>query len=448
MTELDTIVALATPRMTSALAIIRLSGSKTLHILEHIQKRKAEEIKPNQAFFANLYEDIETKSTPIDQAVITFYKAPKSYTGEDTAEFSIHGSPLIADALIKACVKWGARPAQKGEFSLKAYINNKMGLIEAEGVNNLINAKSTLARTLALQSVKGKTKKQIEQIKDDLLYVISEAEYLLEDDYSDHPDYMDTLKEVQERKLIPLLNKINAFEERASNALKAYNGIKVAIVGKPNEGKSTLLNALIGEDKAIVTPIPGTTRDIIEGSVEINGILFNFFDTAGIRETYDVVEQLGVDRAKKAVENADIVLLVSSNQFDKNILNGLNLKNKHLLYIGTKSDIAPIPNADVETSAKNGEIGKLKELLSKYAAISQQNTDNSFLSERDISYLAQIKDLVINASQSLEKDGMIDAFSDNLRRAVALSNEMLGKDIRSTEEDIYKTIFSRFCLGK
>ena len=208
MTELDTIVALATPRMTSALAIIRLSGSKTLSILEHIQKKKAENIIPNQSFFANIYEDISTKEKPIDQAVITFYKGPKSYTGEDTAEFSIHGSPLIADALMNACVKWGARPAQRGEYSLKAFLNNKLGLLEAEGVNNLINAKSTLARALALQAVKGKTEKQIEDIKNTLLYAISEAEYLLEDDYSDHPDYMDTLHKVQEDKIYPIIDNM------------------------------------------------------------------------------------------------------------------------------------------------------------------------------------------------------------------------------------------------
>ena len=419
MTELDTIVALATPRMTSALAIIRLSGSKTLSILEHIQKKKAENIIPNQSFFANIYEDISTKEKPIDQAIITFYKGPKSYTGEDTAEFSIHGSPLIADALMNACVKWGARPAQRGEYSLKAFLNNKLGLLE----------------------------KQIEDIKNTLLYAISEAEYLLEDDYSDHPDYMDTLHIVQEDKIYPLIKNIEELESKANNALKAYNGIKVAIVGKPNVGKSTLLNALVGEEKAIVTPIPGTTRDIIEGDTEINGIQFHFFDTAGIHETNDEVEKIGVERALNAINTADLILLVSPSSFENEDLPSIPT-GKKVIKIGSKSDLGFALGADVEINAKDGQIEELKNRLIKEVSLNSTNTDNSFMSERDLSFLIKVKDLVIKANNALDNGGLIDAFSDDLRRAVALANEMLGLDMRSTEEDIYNTIFSRFCLGK
>lgn len=448
MTELDTIVALATPRMTSALAIIRLSGSKTLDILSHIQKKRKEAIKPNEAFFANLYEDIDTKSNPIDQAVITFYKGPKSYTGEDTAEFSIHGSPLIADALMKACIKWGARPAERGEFSLKAFLNKKLGLLEAEGVNNLINAKSTLARTLALQAVKGKARNQIDEFKNSLLYAISEAEYLLEDDYSDHPDYMDELKKVQQEKINPLLDKINLLEEKANNALRAYNGIKVTIVGKPNVGKSTLLNALVGEEKAIVTPIPGTTRDIIEGDSEIDGILFHFLDTAGIHETNDVVEKIGVERALNSIKESDIVLLVSPTSFDEEKELKEALLGKTILKVGSKADLSKAIDADIEINAKDGKIDELKKRLVELASVSLENTDSSFMSQRDLSLLIQIKELINEANRALDEGGLIDAFSDDLRRAVAVINEMLGNDMRSTEEDIYKTIFSRFCLGK
>lgn len=447
MTQLDTIVALATPRMTSALAIIRLSGSLTLDILEHIQRKRKEEIKPNQAFLANVYENYETKENPIDQAIITFYKGPKSYTGEDIAEFSIHGSPYIADSLVKACIKWGARPAQKGEYSLRSFLNNKMGLLEAEGVNNLINAKSTLAITLALQAVNGKAKEQIEDIKNTLLYVISEAEYLLEDDYSDHPEYMDTLKNLQKEKIEPLLKHITRLEEKANNALKAYNGIRVAIVGKPNVGKSTLLNALLSEDKAIVTPIPGTTRDIIEGDTEIGGIQFHFFDTAGIRDTDDAVEKIGVQRALDLINGSDIILFVSPSQFDVDELK-LVSKNKTVIKTGSKSDLGFAIDADVETNAKDGDIEELKKKLLESVSLNEQNTNDSFMSERDLSFLIKIKEIMLKANQALDDGGLIDAFSDSLRRAVAVANEMLGKDMRSTEEDIYKTIFSRFCLGK
>lgn len=448
MTELDTIVALATPRMTSALAIIRLSGSRTLEILGHIQSKDIQEIKPNESFFANIYEDIQKKSHPIDQAVITFYKGPKSYTGEDTAEFSIHGSPLIADALINACVKWGARPAQRGEFSLKAFLNKKLGLLEAEGVNNLINAKSTLARTLALQAVKGKTRTQIEEFKETLLYVISEAEYLLEDDYSDHPDYMDQLDKVEKEKIDPLIERITKLQEKASNALRAYSGIRVTIVGKPNVGKSTLLNALIGEEKAIVTPIPGTTRDVIEGDCEIGGIQFHVLDTAGIHETDDTVEKIGVQRAINSIKESDIVLLVSPTSFSIGKELKEALKNKTILKVGSKADIRKAKGADIEINAKDGKIDDLKKKLLELASVSLEKSDNSFMSQRDLSLLIQVKDLILQAGKALKDGGLIDAFSDDLRRAVAAINEMLGNDMRSTEEDIYASIFSRFCLGK
>lgn len=448
MTELDTIVALATPRMTSALAIVRLSGSRTLEILGHIQSKDIQEIKPNESFFANIYEDIQKKSHPIDQAVITFYKGPKSYTGEDTAEFSIHGSPLIADALINACVKWGARPAQRGEFSLKAFLNKKLGLLEAEGVNDLINAKSTLARTLALQAVKGKTRTQIEEFKETLLYVISEAEYLLEDDYSDHPDYMDQLDKVEKEKIDPLIERITKLQEKASNALRAYSGIRVTIVGKPNVGKSTLLNALIGEEKAIVTPIPGTTRDIIEGDCEIGGIQFHFLDTAGIHETDDMVEKIGVEKALRSIKESDIVLLVSTTSFSIGKKLKKALKNKTILKVGSKADIAKAKGADLLINAKDGKIEDLRKKLLQLASVSLEKSDNSFMSQRDLSLLIQVKDLILQAGKALKEGGLIDAFSDDLRRAVAVINEMLGNDMRSTEEDIYASIFSRFCLGK
>lgn len=447
MTQLDTIVALATPRMTSALATIRLSGSLTLDILEHIQRRRRDQIRPNHAFLSNLFEDYETKANPIDQAIVTFYKGPNSYTGEDIAEFSIHGSPYIADALMKTCIKWGARPAEKGEYSLRSFLNNKMGLLEAEGVNNLINAKSSLARTLALQAVNGKAKDQIEEIKNTLLNVISEAEYLLEDDYSEHSDYMDTLNELQESKIRPLLSYISDLERKANNAIKAYNGIRVAIVGEPNVGKSTLLNALVGEEKAIVTPIPGTTRDIVEGEVEIDGIQFHLFDTAGIRETDDAVERIGVQRAINIMNDADIILWVSPKQFDTDEL-GFNISNKKIIKVGSKSDLGTAIGADLEVNALDGDVEELKRSLVRQASIDEENTNNSFMSERDMSFLIKIKETIERANEALDVGGLVDAFSDDLRRAVALANEMLGKDMRSTEEDIYSTIFSKFCLGK
>lgn len=448
MTELDTVVALATPRMTSALAVVRLSGAKTLDILENLQSKRREDILPNTAFYANLYRDVRTKKDPIDQAVVTFFKGPKSYTGEDTAEFSLHGSPLIADALVEACVLWGARPAQRGEFSLKAFLNGKLGLLEAEGVNELIHAESTLARTLALRAVKGDAKKQIESIEETLLLAIGEAEYLLEDDYSDHSDFDGVLSKVVEEKLQPLVERIEGLEEKAKRALKAYEGIRAVLVGKPNVGKSTLLNALLGEEKAIVTPIPGTTRDLVEGDVEISGISFHLTDTAGLHQTDDAVEKIGVKKALEAIRRADLVLWLSPDRFDEKDLPKNLLSSKAVLKIGTKSDLKRAARADVWISASKGDLSNLKERLFQAVSHGFEKASDSFMTERDLSFLIRVKEAVKKGVEALRERGLVDAFSDELRKGVSLSNEMLGKDMRSTQEDVERTIFSRFCLGK
>lgn len=449
MEILDTIVALATPRQISALAIVRMSGPSSLYVLSRMIKKNIDEIKPNYTFFSNVYEDKNKKETIIDQAVITFFKGPRSYTGEDTVEFSIHGSPLVADKLINACIKNGARSARKGEYSLKAYLNSKMSLLQLEGVNDFIKNTSENARKLAMNALNGETTQMFQSLKNDLLDVVAETENILEDDLTNHDDYLIQLKQLSDKKIIPILNTSKLDLEKAKNGKKIYNGINVVIVGKPNVGKSTLLNSLIGKDKAIVTSIPGTTRDVIEGEIEIDGTLFKFKDTAGLHSTNDVIEKLGIDKTIQELKNANIILLVDDKDLT-NISADLQdlIKTKQIIKVGSKKDLGNALGADIETSGLTNDIEQLKKALLDRVGITDINNETVLLSERDMGFLENFIHYIELALQSLLENGYADAFSDMLLRAINEINEILGENKGQTQEDIYSTIFSKFCMGK
>lgn len=449
MELLDTIVALATPRQPAAIAVVRLSGPQTTSILAHLVRRSPENIAPNSALPMGIYSDAKNPETLIDRAVVTFFKGPRSFTGEDTVEFSLHGSVDIADAVIAACIAWGARPARPGEFTMKAAVNGKVTLPQAEAVDALIRAPSSRARTLALRGVSGETSRQLESIRDDLLTAIAEAEYTIEDDITNDDDQR-AIASVVDHSL-PLAHRIHLAVsqtlERAKQGQRIARGITAVIAGEPNVGKSSLLNALVDADRAIVTPIPGTTRDIVEGQAEIGGILFRFLDTAGLRSTPDPVESLGIQRALDAIASADVVLLVSDQSFES--LSGEQLralKGKPVIRIGNKADLHRIPGADLYTSALNGDIASLKAALLKFASL-DDSQDAICLSARDLGFLTRLDQALSQAEEALS-NGYIDAYSDMIRQGIILLDDMLGHSKGQSGEDIYQTIFSHFCLGK
>ena len=452
MLVFETIVALSTPPYKSALAIVRLSGPKSKEILSHIIKKDVSTLIPNHSFLAKLYKDKNDQSPElIDEAMVTFYQGPKSYTGFDSVDFSLHGSMFIVDELITTLIKYGARRAEKGEFSAQAYYNGKMDLLKAEGINDLINANSQRAKRLAALTLNGKNSQIIHSLKTRLLDIIANLEYYVEDQYSDEKDDYNNELEVANsniRNEIALLEKTISLTEQAN---KEYRGIIVAIVGEPNVGKSTLLNALVGQDKAIVSPIPGTTRDVVEGQKELNGVLFTFKDTAGIRKTDDLVENLGIERSYKTIEEADIILLTSDCGFkiiDSNV-ELLNLiKNKPVIRVATKRDLGHIDaEADIQLSALQDDLSSLIDLIFKKLTL-EHKEEADFLGQREEDYLKHIRDSLKDASKAIEETQMIDIASDKIRTAVALINEMAGEDLNKTMEDIYETLFSKFCLGK
>ncbi len=441
----DTICALATPPYRSALALLRLSGPHALEVFSHLIKKDIQKLESNHAYLLKMYEN-ENEDSLIDEGVVTIYRAPKSYTGFDLVEMSIHGSPLIVEMLLSTLVKYGARRAEKGEFSAQAYYNKKIDLLKAEGINDLINARSIRGVKIANHTLKGKNSEEISSLHDSLLSYVASLEYYVEDQFSDDEEYLEEFKKIK-KALVEDLNKWSKITEDTKKANQQYQGINVAIIGEPNVGKSTLLNAILNEDKAIVSPIPGTTRDTIEGDKEIKGISFHFSDTAGIRKTEDIIENLGIDRSYKMIEKADLVLYLADNDFSNEKELEDKLKNKITIKVGTKKDLGNKGiNADILLSSYD-DLSPLFDLIFSKLDLDAK-IDPLFLGQREEDYLNKIIMMIKDTIEKIDTTKEIDIVSDSLINICHVLDTMLGNDESKTLEDVYNTLFSHFCLGK
>ena len=332
----ETIVALATPPMRSALAIVRLSGDDCFNVVSKFFSKeiKSEDILKNKILHGFIYNEKDI----VDEVVLLVYKNPHSFTGEDSVEIISHGSPLITNKIIELSIKNGARLAERGEFTSRAYLHGKMDLIQAESINDLINAETEESKKMSMMSLKGETSKLIEPIKKSLGDLLSLIEVNI-----NYPEYTD-IEDANFNKINEVCTKnIEYIKNLIVNGKKGKiikDGIKIAIVGKPNVGKSSILNSLLGEDRAIVTNIKGTTRDIVDGKFVLNGITINLYDTAGIHESDDIIEEKGIIKSKKMLDDADIVMAVfDSTSFDKEDEEILKLiKNKKHIIVFNKKD--------------------------------------------------------------------------------------------------------------
>jgi len=351
----DTIVAIATPPGKAGVAIVRISGDKSADILKNITKT-ADSLTPRHMYLKTVYLD-----GFVDNALIVYFKSPNSYTGEDIGEIQCHGGYFVAEEVLKKVLTLGARLAEPGEFSKRAFLNGKLSIDQAEGIMDIINAETKAQASVGSELIKGKLFEKINDIQNKLTDAIAEVEAKL-----DYPEY--DFDEKEETSLKTSLENIKKELEVLINSnikgSKIKNGVKVAIVGRPNVGKSSLLNALTNSEKAIVTNVAGTTRDIIEGEYVYNGILFRLFDTAGIHESEDVVERIGIERAKDSVKSADIVLKLQEvgESFE------IDTFNKPVINVFTKSDLHNLDKENVEngiciSSVNNTNIEKLKEQI-------------------------------------------------------------------------------------
>ena len=451
MLVFDTICALATPPYQSALALIRLSGPKAFEVLSKMTRRNVSKLLMDHAYLTKIYARKEDEKTYIDECLMVIYKGPKSYTGFDSVDFSIHGSPLIAEAFLSALEKNGARRAERGEFSAQAYFNGKMDLLKAQGINDLIHATSTRAMQIANNTVSGENTKAVKVLKERLLEDIAKLEYYVEDQYSDEKDdYDEELEEVASLLDEDILSWTKTLERTRRNN-REYEGVRVAIAGEPNVGKSTLLNALIQEDKAIVSSTPGTTRDVVEGEREIEGIRFQFKDTAGIRKTSDEIENIGIAKSFKTIRDSDIVILASDSGFsflekEKDLMEAIG--NKPLVKVATKRDLGGDgKDADIFLSSLKDDLQPLIRILFERLDLDTKE-ESSFLGKREEKFLSDILAKLEETRKAIREIRQIDIASDTLRQAIDLLNALMGENVSQTMEDIYQTLFSRFCLGK
>lgn len=431
---METIVALATPAGNSGVAVIRLSGEKSKDILKSIIKENID-FNPRYMYLKKVYCD-----NIVDDALVVYFKVPNSYTGEDVVEIQSHGGYFLAQKIIEKCLQLGAIMATPGEFSKRAFINGKMSIDQAEGIMDIINAESTIQAEQASNLLQGSLKKQIENYQDELTDMLADIEAKI-----DYPEYEYTESETNNliNRMKDLKSELENLVQTSNNGLKIRNGVIVAIVGAPNVGKSSILNALTNSTKAIVTNIAGTTRDVVEAEYEYKGIIFRLFDTAGIHESSDIVEQIGINRAKETLSNADLVLLVS----DKDNINNIKT-SKPNIKVFNKSDIYVPTNKDeyLCVSAQTGEnINELKEKI--FETVIGKDNLNHGLYLTNIRHIQCIKEAIrlVEHTICIFNESTMDIISLEIKNAWLKLGEISGT---TSSESIIDRIFRKFCLGK
>jgi tRNA modification GTPase len=451
---MDTIVALATPLGRSGIAVIRLSGDDALNITKKLVGDENFAPEPRFASLKKIY-DVSTGDV-IDEVIITYFKSPRSFTGEEVVEISCHGAPVIIRQIIDICLKLDARMAEAGEFSLRALSNGRMNLSQAEAIRDLIDARTIASARQAVRQLRGELSLQLQPLKDDLLNVIVVLESTLEFVEDDLPAFQ---AENIKIKLLEIAGKIENMASTFQAGRLLREGIKVALIGRPNVGKSSLFNSLIGYERAIVTDIPGTTRDSLHESLSIDGIPVSLIDTAGLRETSDTVESIGVKRTKGTLSDADLVIVVldSSEGLNANDYQVLD-EVKDLNYIiavnkvdlngnATSFDFQSDKSKYVLTSAKTGEgVDALKKAI--LAPFSEQDVENKSFLVSD----ARHNDLLVRAESEIKVScGLLEAQASEeivlvgLHNALRLLGQITGE---TTTEDMLTRIFSTFCIGK
>ena len=458
----ETICALATAP-GGALGIIRISGPQSPEILSRIFTKDLSTAQPNTIHYGHIvaYDDVSQHQQILDEVLVSVFRAPHSYTGEDSAEISCHGSRYILNKVIELLIQNGCRMAQPGEFTQRAFLNGKMDLSQAEAVADLIASGNKVTHQIAMSQLRGNVSSELSRLREQLLKLTSLLE--LELDFSDHED----LEFANRCELLDIANKINnrittlAHSFETGQALK--NGIPVALVGKTNVGKSTLLNKLLRDDRAIVSSVHGTTRDTVEDTIDLNGITFRFIDTAGIRQTTDEVEQIGINRTYAAIEKARIVLwIIDAEPTTEDIQEMLErCKDKSLIIIRNKIDIISTSESSstsdprlkdiptVEISAKQGtNIDKLERAIFEAANIPELSEQDIIVSSaRQYQSLVSAHENLSRVLSSLESGLSGDLISEDLKLVLDDLADITGQG-RILTNEVLGNIFTHFCVGK
>lgn len=455
--DTDTIAAVATAMASSGIGIIRISGNEAVNIADQVFRAKSKRLLKDCASHTIHYGYMIDENEILDEVLVMLMKAPNSYTREDTVEIDCHGGVLVMQKVLETVVRHGARPAEPGEFTKRAFLNGRIDLTQAESVIDIINSKNDFALKSSVSQLRGAVLNKIRNLREKLIHETAFIESAVDDpEHYSLDGYADHLYEVTEE----LKNEIQYLLDTADQGKVLKEGIHTVIVGKPNVGKSSLLNMLVGSDRAIVTEVAGTTRDVLEEQVNLNGISLHIIDTAGIRETDDLVERIGVDKAKEYLESADLVLYVidsseilsEEDQKIAQMLHGKNvivLMNKSdLIQKVEREDIAHLSEHVILISAKEGDgIEELTDMIRTmflHGKISF-NDEVIITNIRHKNALAQALDSLKLVEESIQNQMPEDFYSIDLMNAYEALGAIIGE---SVEDDLADEIFSKFCMGK
>ena len=450
----DTIVAISTASGVGAISIIRLSGSKAFEVASKIFKGK--DLKKVASHTINHGYIIDKNRNIIDEVLVSVMLAPKTYTMEDIVEINTHGGIASTNKVLELCLVNGARLAQPGEFTKRAFLNGRIDLTEAEAIEDVINSSTDKSLILSMNQLTGSLKNLITETRKDIMGLIANIEVNI--DYPEYEDAEDiTLKRLKE-KLLPIKSKLEELLKNSNDAKIIKDGINICMIGRPNVGKSSLLNTFLEEDKAIVTDIAGTTRDIVEGETIINGIKINFLDTAGIRETANVVEKIGVDKSKKIINTADLIILVLNNneKLTPDDLELLDLvKDKNYIIFVNKNDlpanidlpIGKYTNVVYGNTLTTAGIKELKEMITTIFNLEKINTnDPTYITNARHKALIEVALNYLNSAlENIDNGYSVDMLEIDIRACWDTLGEIIGATYK---DELLDELFSNFCLGK
>ncbi len=448
----DTICAISTSMGIGAISIVRVTGQEAIDIVSKIFSVDLHNKKSHTIHYGHIKYNGET----IDEVLVMLMKGPKTYTKEDIVEINCHGGINSTKKVLEVLLANGCRLAEPGEFTKRAYLNGRINLLEAESVNDLIVAKNDAARILAINNVDGILTKKIRLIREKIAKILANIEVNI--DYPEYTDEVEVTNNMMNEYLRDITIELDDLVKGAKNGRIIKEGINVAIIGKPNVGKSSILNTLLDEEKAIVTNIPGTTRDIVEGSITLEGVQVNFIDTAGIRDTSDIVEKIGVDKSKKTAENSDLIVLVLNNNEElsdeeKELIE--KYKSDNLIILINKTDLdqkLELPKEYKEyviygnTINLNGLDELKKTIEMKFMLDTIVNKDMSYLSNvRQIDLVNKANESIKSAKKSADDNLPVDMIEIDLKKAWEYLGEIIGD---SYQDELVDNIFQNFCLGK
>lgn len=440
----STIAVISTALSQGAISIVRVSGDQAIEIVQKIFSRDIRHVPSHTIHYGYILDD---DKEVVDEVLVSVFRGPKTYTTEDIVEINCHGGVYITRKILSLVLSHGATMAKPGEFTQRAFYHGRIDLSQAEAVEDMIEANNDTASHMAIQGIQGSVKKLLEPLIEDILNIIAQIEVNI-----DYPEYED-VEQLTTEELLPMtkqwLTKLDKILSRAQCGQLAKKGIDTVLIGRPNVGKSSLLNALLEEDKAIVTDIAGTTRDLVEGQIHIGPAQFNLIDTAGLRKSSDAIEQIGIEKTQEKLAQAQLVLLILDGsqpltKEDEDLLEQTKDKNRLIIY--NKKDVKSEKHLDgIWISAQNKEIDALLEAMKD---LYQQDvlTEQPLLSnERQIGLLNQAKQDMLQAKEAMEQGVEPDLVEIDIQAAHDHLKEILGEVHR---EDLLDTLFSKFCLGK